>query len=103
MAWLVVLAELYKCTFFRAADAAGIDASSPLRHANNPCKAAIDFFGCVCRREHLVAAMAENAPMTVDANAIICPYAPFGRYPGKRGVAEFFVRGEEKPAGGVYA
>ncbi|PNE12724.1 MAG: hypothetical protein CR217_01470 [Beijerinckiaceae bacterium] len=47
--------DLNKCAFFRAAYAAGIDASSPLRHATNPCKTAIDFFGCVCRREHLVA------------------------------------------------
>jgi hypothetical protein len=77
MARLVGLAELYKYAFFRAAYAAGIDASSPLRHATNPCKTAIDFFGCVCRREHLVAAMAEDASMTVDADAIICPYAPF--------------------------
>jgi hypothetical protein len=77
MARLVGLAELYKYAFFRAAYAAGIDASSPLRHATNPCKTAIDFFGCVCRREHLVAAMAEDASMTVDADTIICPYAPF--------------------------
>jgi hypothetical protein len=27
--------------------------------------------------------MAEDASMTVDADAIICPYALVGRYPGK--------------------
>jgi hypothetical protein len=41
--------------------------------------------------------MADDASMTVDAGAIKCPYAPFGRYPGKRGFDDAFLIPTENP------
>ena len=35
--------------------------------------------------------MAEEASMAVDADAIICPYAAFWTYPGKRGIGDAFL------------
>jgi len=97
MAWPGVLADLKNARFPRAAGAAGIDASSRLRHVTDPCKTAINFFGGVCRWEDSVPVMAEGVSMTVDADAIICPYARFGRYPGKRGSDDAFLIPKENP------
>jgi hypothetical protein len=41
--------------------------------------------------------MAEDGSMTVDADAILCPYARFGRYPGKRGFDDAFLIPNENP------
>jgi hypothetical protein len=39
--------------------------------------------------------MAEDASMTVDADAIVCPYAPFWTYPGRRGFDDAFLIARE--------